>query len=124
MEDAQCIRRWQYNKTGIAVTKRKWYSLYDKVYAMSNLERAWKKVRSNRGAGGVDRQTIANFAEAEEKHLKELHRLLREKQYRPQALRRVYIPKGRKRTTIGNTGGAGQSGSIGVNLRKGEIDGS
>lgn len=61
---------------------------------MSNLERAWKKVRSNRGAGGVDRQTIANFAEEEEKHLKELHRLLRAKQYRPQALRRVYIPKG------------------------------
>lgn len=61
---------------------------------MSNLERAWKKVRSNRGAGGVDRQTIANFAEGEEKHLKELHRLLRAKQYRPQALRRVYIPKG------------------------------
>jgi RNA-directed DNA polymerase len=94
VEDAQCIRRWQYNKTGIAVTKRKWYSLYDKVYALSNLERAWKKVRSNRGAGGIDRQTIVNFAEAEEKHLKELHRLLREKQYRPQALRRVYIPKG------------------------------
>jgi len=73
--------------------KRKWYSLYDKVYAQSNLERAWEKVRSNKGAGGVDRQTIASFERKKEQELRELHRLLREKRYRPHALRRVYIPK-------------------------------
>lgn len=76
------------------VKKRKWYSLYDKVYAPANLERAWEKVRSNKGAGGVDRQSIAEFGQEKEKHLAELHRLLREKRYRPYALRRVYIPKG------------------------------
>ena len=74
--------------------KRKWYSLYDKVYALPNLDRAWNKVRSNRGAGGIDRQTIARFERNKEQHLLELHRLLREKRYRPLALRRVYIPKG------------------------------
>jgi len=73
--------------------KRKWYSLYDKVYALPNLERAWEKVRSKRGAGGIDRQTIASFGRNKEQELLELHRLLREKRYQPHALRRVYIPK-------------------------------
>jgi RNA-directed DNA polymerase len=76
--------------------KRKWYSLYDKVYALTNLERAWKRVCSKKGAGGIDRQTIASFARNKEQHLKELQRLLREKRYRPFAVRRVYIPKGKK----------------------------
>ena len=76
--------------------KRKWYSLYDKVYALSNLERAWEKVRSNRGAGGIDRQTVVSFEREKERHLLGLHRLLREKRYRPHVLRRVYIPKGKK----------------------------
>ncbi|MEK6754708.1 MAG: group II intron reverse transcriptase/maturase [Bacteroidota bacterium] len=76
------------------VKKRKWYSLYDKVYAPANLERAWNKVRSNKGAGGVDRQSIADFEREKEKHLREVHRLLKEKRYKPLPLRRVYIPKG------------------------------
>jgi RNA-directed DNA polymerase len=75
------------------LSRRKWYSLYDKVYALPNLERAWEKVRSNRGAGGIDRQTIASFERKKEQELLELQRLLREKRYRPHPLRRVYIPK-------------------------------
>lgn len=92
----ESIRRWQAvnKKNRYQVAKRKWYSLYDKVYALPNLEEAWKKVRSKRGAGGVDRQTIASFGEEKERHLLELQRLLREKKYCPHALRRVYIPKG------------------------------
>jgi group II intron reverse transcriptase/maturase len=73
--------------------KRKWYSLYDKVYSLVNLEQAWEKVRSNRGAGGVDRQSIEVFEANRDRNLAELQRLLREKRYRPLPLRRVYIPK-------------------------------
>jgi group II intron reverse transcriptase/maturase len=58
------------------------------------LERAWKHVRSNKGAGGVDGETIASFDARADLHLHELHRLLREKRYVPSMLRRVYIPKG------------------------------
>lgn len=76
------------------IKKHKWYSLYDKVYGPANLERAWEKVRSNKGAGGVDRQSIADFEREKEKHLREIHRLLREKRYKALSLRRVYIPKG------------------------------
>jgi len=73
--------------------KRKWYSLYDKVFALRNLERAWERVRANRGAGGVDRETIAVFEANKGQHLAELYRLLKEKRYKPYPLRRVWIPK-------------------------------
>jgi group II intron reverse transcriptase/maturase len=92
VESPQDIGRWQ-RKQGSNLSKRKWYSLYDKVYALPNLERAWEKVRSKRGAGGIDRQTIASFERKKEQELLELQRLLREKRYRPHPLRRVYIPK-------------------------------
>ena len=39
----------------------RWFSLMDKVYAPKNLAAAWKRVRGNRGAGGVDGQSVAQF---------------------------------------------------------------
>lgn len=79
--------------------KRKWYTLYDKVYTLSNLFEAWRKVRSNKGAGGIDKETIQQFEENLDRNLWELHRLLKEKRYSPKAVRRVNILKddGRKR---------------------------
>ena len=49
----------------------KWYSLMDKVYDPQNLRAAWKKVRRNRGAAGVDRQSIEKFGHREEQYLRE-----------------------------------------------------
>jgi len=71
----------------------RWYSLMDKVYAPANLAAAWKRVRSNRGAAGVDGQSVAQFERAAPKYLDELHRELREGRYRPSPVRRRYIPK-------------------------------
>jgi RNA-directed DNA polymerase len=73
--------------------KRKWYSLYDKVTARPNLERAWKQVAANAGAAGIDRMTVARFAEGAERRLAELAEDLRTKGYRPQPVRRVYLDK-------------------------------
>ena len=70
-----------------------WYSLMDKVYAPANLAAGWKRVRSNRGAAGVDHQSVAAFERHAEKYLGELHRELREGDYRPSAVRRRWIPK-------------------------------
>ncbi len=71
----------------------KWFSLIDKVYAKGNLCKAFQCVKENKGAAGVDRQTIEMFEFHLEKNLDRLSEALREGTYRPQAIRRVWIPK-------------------------------
>jgi RNA-directed DNA polymerase len=71
----------------------KWHSLYDKVYGLSNLKAAWRKVEANRGGGGVDRMSIADFAEDADARLKQLSEALRSGTYKPQPVKRTYIPK-------------------------------
>lgn len=71
----------------------KWYSLIDKVSSLSNLRSAFTQVRRNRGSAGVDRVTIGMFGERLEENLQRLSSSLRDGSYRPQAIRRVWIPK-------------------------------
>lgn len=73
--------------------KGKWYSLIDKVYALPNLRAAWEKVRANKGAAGVDGITMKAFEQGADERLQQLADDLRQKTYRPQPVRRVYIPK-------------------------------
>ncbi|MEF3309408.1 group II intron reverse transcriptase/maturase [Paenibacillus sp. GYB004] len=72
---------------------RKWYSLVDKIWAKTNLEEAFKEVKRNRGAAGIDRMTIKAFESGLEHHLEVLQQTLRSKTYRPKPVRRVHIPK-------------------------------
>jgi len=83
---------------GNGVTGGKWYSLIDKVYAPTTLALAWKKVLANKGAAGVDGQSVDRFAAKAEEYLSELAGALREGKYRPQAVKRVEIPKGDGKT--------------------------
>jgi RNA-directed DNA polymerase len=73
--------------------KQKWHSLIDKVAALPNLQSAWERVRANAGAPGVDGLTIARFEETAPHRLQQLSQELRAKSYRPQPVRRVFIPK-------------------------------
>lgn len=73
--------------------KRKWYSLYDKVYALPNLETAWQKVQANDGAPGLDGVSVARFGKDAPARLQHLAADLQKKTYRPHPVRRVYIPK-------------------------------
>jgi RNA-directed DNA polymerase len=71
----------------------KWYSLIDKLYPEDTLGRAFTQVAANRGAAGVDHVTVAHYAGDLDANLKRLSEELRTGSYRPQAIRRHYIPK-------------------------------
>ena len=71
----------------------KWYSLMDKVDSRPALERAFQQVKANQGAAGVDYVTIEQFEQHLGENLEKLVRGLRQGSYRPQAIRRVWIPK-------------------------------
>jgi RNA-directed DNA polymerase len=63
------------------------------VIRPTTLEQAWLRVARNKGAAGVDGQTIAVFAHRADRYLRELQTALRDGSYRPQPVRRVEIPK-------------------------------
>jgi RNA-directed DNA polymerase len=70
-----------------------WHSLIDKVYSKKTLLLAWEKVESNAGAAGVDKVSVQLFAKNAEPLLEKLAKELAEDSYRPQSVRRVWIPK-------------------------------
>src|SRR5580658_9355061 len=73
---------------------RGFHALCDKVCRRDVLERAWELVRVNRGAAGIDKQSIADVEEyGIAKLLDELAGDLREGRWRPLPARRVFIPK-------------------------------
>jgi RNA-directed DNA polymerase len=70
-----------------------WYSVMDKVYTPANLRAAFTRVKANRGAAGVDHQTVAAFERDLAWNLAKLADELRDGSYRSQAVRRQWIPK-------------------------------
>lgn len=72
----------------------RFYTLYDKVYRLDVLRLAYRQCRLNGGAAGVDEQSFEDIESySVERWLGELAENLREKTYRPAAVRRVEIPK-------------------------------
>lgn len=72
---------------------KKWYSLIDKIYRRENLQTAFKRVKRNNGAPGIDGETVADYQEALETNTEFLHEKLKTKTYEPQPVRRVEIEK-------------------------------
>jgi RNA-directed DNA polymerase len=71
----------------------KWFSLMDKVVRPRTLWAGFQQVAANGGAAGVDHQTVEHFERDLMKNLKQLSEQLEAGSYRPQAVRRVWIPK-------------------------------
>jgi RNA-directed DNA polymerase len=73
---------------------RRFHALQDKIYRRDVLERAWELVRANRGAAGIDKQSIADIEQhGVDRLLDELAADLKDGRWRPVAARRVLIPK-------------------------------
>lgn len=92
-EKVQELQRKLYLKAK-SEPKFRFYALYDRVYQFYVLLRAWEKVKENKGAPGIDKQTIEEVEkEGLVNFIKGIQRELREGKYKPEPVRRVYIPK-------------------------------
>ena len=73
---------------------RRFHALYDRIYRSDVLWEAWRRVRSNGGAAGVDAETIEAIEQrGPGEFLAEIHAMLRAGGYRPSPVKRRYIPK-------------------------------
>lgn len=71
--------------------KMKWHSIYGQILFDRKLMSAWKQVEANKGCGGVDMETIETFKTDEDKKILQLLQELRDKEYKPTPVKRVYI---------------------------------
>jgi len=81
------------NALTVGVRGGKWHALIDKVSSELNLSASTRKVVGKKGAAGVDRQSTEDFGEHTIAEIKRLREQLQTRTYRPQAVRRVQIPK-------------------------------
>lgn len=73
--------------------KLKWHSIYGQILFEHRLQEAWQQVKENKGAGGIDGETIESYGKKQDENINKLLAKLRSKEYYPSPVRRRYIPK-------------------------------
>lgn len=103
-QDEEIRARWSWVKPEVWTTRMLtalekevkggiWYSLIDKVYSERTLRLAFDKVKAKKGGAGVDHVTIEQFGNNLEENIGKLSKTLASGEYKPQSIKRVYIPK-------------------------------
>ena len=68
-------------------------NLMMRILERDNVQRAWKRVKSNKGAPGSDGMTLEDFPAYAREHWSEIRQSLMDGSYQPRPVRRVVIPK-------------------------------
>jgi RNA-directed DNA polymerase len=68
-------------------------NLMERIIERNNVQRAWERVKSNRGAAGIDGMTIGDFLDYAKANWTEICTSLMDGTYQPQPVRQVVIPK-------------------------------
>ena len=93
IDKIQEFQRKLYEKAK-ANPKYRFYSLYDKTYRMDILEEAYRRAKANGGTSGVDGENFSDIeTQGSAEYLGLLQRELKEGEYKPKPVKRVYIPK-------------------------------
>jgi len=92
--------RWKLGRKAKQEPRFRFYALYDRIYRFDVLTAAWHLVLKNNGAPGVDGVSCQDIIDGPgaAAYLDQLHEELRMKRYKPQPVKRVYIPKPDGRT--------------------------